>query len=78
MSITKELVNFYEPAVPGTEEAIVQDFLKLYAFSDFESEKEFRDLFKAYFRKKGHVPEDEDDVISEVIKHMFYKSWLCR
>lgn len=54
----------------------LQSFLMMYGELDYDSEMEFRDVFKEYAARNGiGDPEDRDQIITTVIDHMKWKSW---
>lgn len=54
----------------------LQSFLMMYGELDYDSEAEFRGVFKKYAEQHGiGEPEDRDQIISTVIKNMKWKSW---
>ena len=54
----------------------LQSFLMMYGELDYDSEAEFRSVFKKYAEQYGlGEPEDRDQIISTVIENMTWKSW---
>ena len=48
----------------------------MYGELDYDSEAEFRSVFKKYAEQYGlGEPEDRDQIISIVIENMTWKSW---
>ena len=52
---------------------ILQDFIRSYGFMDYDTEEDFRKTLKDYLKDKDC--EIEEDFITEIIKHMPFKSW---
>lgn len=53
----------------------LQEFYHLYGELDYDTEEEFKDLFRQFLRENDLQVEDEEQLIEAFIKKMPFKSW---
>lgn len=53
----------------------LQEFYNLYGELDYDTEEDFREMFRQFLRENNLHVDDEDQLIEAFIKGMPFKSW---
>ena len=53
----------------------LQEFYNMYGELDYDTEEEFKDMFRQFLRENNLRVDDEEQLIEAFIKGMPFKSW---